>query len=129
MLASTYTNTRIGYEIKKMTQGIFSLLEDLHTHYLVSNTRPLHTREVLEYLRALKPFMSFDSFEELVLNYKRVCHNSDYLLNSIAAMDNPYFYAKRIRQLLGDLNRWITINNPPCSDISPLSKLYLEKCV
>lgn len=129
MLASSYTNTRIGYEIKKMTQGIFDLLENLHTHYLASGVRPPNTREVLDYLRALRPFYTFDTFEDLVLNYKRVCSSADYLLDTITTMDNPYFYAKRIRQLLGDLNRWIMLNNLPCSETSPLSKLYLEKCV
>lgn len=129
MLASTYSHTRIGYEIKKFAYKIFAILEDLHLHQSMSDLLPDNTSDILDYLRVLKPLTRYDSFEQIVREFKLIYRNVDAFLNDLTALDNPYFYAKRVYTLLLSVSKWVRLNNLPCSEISPLSRLFLEKCV
>ena len=129
MLASTYSHTRIGYEIKKFSYKIFTLLEDLHVHLNVSKSLPDNTRSILDYLKVLKPFTRYDSFENLLCEFKLTYENADHLFNDISNLDNPYLYAKHVYTQLMSITKWVRLNNPPCSEISPLSRIFLEKCV
>lgn len=131
-MLSSYVNSRIGYNIEKYSNRVFSTLTDVHTKYINGDDMPNSelTKELYCYLKDLKSLSKYQSFEEMVKNFTQEYHSLDKLMNEIYEYStNPYFFCKKTCELSQSSLKWIIKNNPPCSELSPFHPVFLEKCV
>jgi hypothetical protein len=131
MQTATYPNSRIGYNITKFSQRIHSVLLDLHERYANLNELPAEEDciEICKYLRSLKSLSKYDSFSSIVKNFNVEYRIVDKFCEEIQATRNPYRFGKKLYELSQSSLKWVIKNNPPCSELSIYSPLFLEKCV
>ena len=131
MFTTSYKTSRIGYEINKYSNYGYSVLEDIRLKYISSNEMPNQefTKELFEHLKSLKGFSKCNSFEDLLETLSYSYDDMSKFHHDIMGVNNPYSFSKKIYYLSKLLLKWIIKNNPPCSELSPVSPIYLEKCV
>ena len=131
MFNTPYKISKIGYEINKYSNHGYSVLEDIRLKYMSSNKLPNQefTKELLEHLKLLKGFSKCDNFEDILETMYCSYNDSSKFHDDIMKVNNPYSFSKKICYLSKVLLRWIIRNNPPCSELSPVSSIYLDRCV
>ena len=129
MITGQYKLSRIGYEIKKYSSHSFSALLEIKSKYASAETFPTQesSQELFEHLKLLKEFSNCSTFEEILGNLM-LC-SDDKFYSEVLNIHNPYSYSKKIYYLSKVMLKWIILNNPPCSELSPTSPIYLDKCV